>query len=169
MPQPLPSVSELRLASFGRFFAIVYFALALLVAAAPHLVWKAATLGGDAFSALSESALFWSTSAAALMVALGTSCLVVSARPRERRHAMLPVAAALFTSSALAALHLAGASGLLRRAFFALLLVDAPVFLLTVLVYRAAATGVHSAPARELPPPPEPAKANVQLGSSAPK
>jgi len=140
---------ESRLAAFCRLFAVVYFAGALCFAISPGLSYRIATLDGDA-PALGPEALFWNVLAVAMMTAAGTACLVTAARPRERRHAILPVAVAKLTSSVLAALHLAGGEG--SRALVAVLATDIPLLALTLAVYRAAAPGVHSEPAREEPP-----------------
>jgi hypothetical protein len=137
---------ERRLAAFCRAFAVVYFASAACVAvlplAAPH------ALGGLA-----------STLATALLAAAATACLVTAARPRERRHAILPVAVAQLTACVLAAAHLvAGRTASLGW----LLAIGLLLLALTVGVYRASALGVHSAPAREGPVLEKPAP-KVQL------
>ena len=99
--------------------------------------------------------------AVAMMTGAGTACLVTAARPRERRHAMLSVVVAKLTSSALAAVHLLGAGR--SRALAAVFMTDLPLLLLTVVVYRSAAPGIHSAPARELPPSAIEERPKIQL------
>ncbi|HEY4770406.1 MAG TPA: hypothetical protein VIH51_07255 [Myxococcales bacterium] len=146
MPPPVLTPQESRLAAFCRLFAVVYFAGALCFAIFPRLSYRIATLDGDV-AALGKEALFWNVLAVAMMTAAGTACLVTAARPRERRHAILPVAVAKLTSSVLAALYLAGGQG--SRALAAVLATDLPLLALTLAIYRAAAPGVHSEPARE--------------------
>jgi hypothetical protein len=141
---------ESRLAAFCRVFAVVYFAAALCFAASPDLTYRIATLDPGALTSSGPEAVFWSVLAAAMMAAAGTACLVTAARPRERRHAILPVVVANLTASALAAVHLVGAGR--SRSLLAVLVTDVPILLLTMAVYRAAAPGVRSAPAREEPP-----------------
>jgi hypothetical protein len=159
VPQPSLTSQESRLAAFCRLFALFYFAGALCFALFPDLTYRMATLDAETPFFGSE-ALFWNVLAVAMMTAVATACLVTAARPRERRHAILPVAIATLTSSALAAAHLL-ADGR-SRALVAVLAADLPLFLLTLAVYRAAAPGVHSAPAREGPPPIEEAP-KIQL------
>ncbi|HEY6911442.1 MAG TPA: hypothetical protein VI356_18830 [Myxococcales bacterium] len=146
MPQPSLSAQERRLAAFCRFFAVVYFAGAAIFALAPQLTFRVATLGAAAAPAGPE-ARFWNVLAVAMMTAVGTACLVTAGSPRERRHAVLPVAVAKLTSSAAAAAHLI-ASGR-APALAAVVATDLPLFLLTLAVYRMAAPGVRSAAARE--------------------
>jgi hypothetical protein len=147
MPAPPLSAQESRLASFCRLFSIVYFLGAVGFAAFPGLTFRLVTLGEASF--FTQEAAFWNVLAVAMMVAIATACAVVAQRPRERRHALLPVVAAKLTSSALAALHLAGSPG--GNALLAIILTDFPLFVLTLAVYRAAAPGVHSEPARAEP------------------
>ena len=147
MPQPPPSPQERRLATFCRYSAVLYFLGAVAFVAAPF------TLHADPF---------WSVLAAALMTSVATSCLVAAGQPRERRHALLPpVIAALTVTVFGGALHLGGMRGQLG-----LVAGSAPLLLLTLFIYRSAAPGVHSAPAREGPPaaPEEPADRKIQLG-----
>lgn len=138
MPQPPLSPQERRLATFCRFSAGFYLlsAIGLVV-----------LLGqGSAF-------------AGASMTSLAASCLVAAGRPRERRHALLAVAAGLATLALVALVQ----GGPLRSW---LLGVGVPLLLLTLFIYRSAAPGVHSEPAREGPPAsePEPADRKIQLG-----
>jgi hypothetical protein len=56
----------------------------------------------------------------------------------------------------MAAVHLAGSGG--GRALAAIILTDSPLFVVTLLVYRAAAPGVRSQPARTEPAQP------IQIG-----
>ncbi|OLC18468.1 MAG: hypothetical protein AUG04_02030 [Deltaproteobacteria bacterium 13_1_20CM_2_69_21] len=150
MPQPSLTPEESRLATFCRLFAVVYFAGALCFAASPELTYRIAALEPTALPPLGPEAAFWNVLAVGMMAAAGTACLVTAARPRERRHAILPVVVANLISSALAAVHLVGAGR--SRGLMALLVTDVPILLLTVALYRAAAPGVHSAPARGEPP-----------------
>ncbi len=149
MPQPALSPQERRLASFCRLFAGIYFAGAVVFAAFPRLTFRIATFGNGA-ARFGPEAEFWNVLAASMMAAVGTACLVTATRPRERRHAVLPVVVAKLTSGVLAAARLAG--GARSGALLAVVLSDLPLFLLTVAVYRAAAPGVHSEPARDAPP-----------------
>jgi hypothetical protein len=147
--EPTLTPQETRLAAFSRFFAAVYFSGALCFAAFPGVTYRIAALDGSA-PAPGPEAVFWNVLAVGMMTAVGTACLVVAARPRERRHAILPVAVAKLTSSALAAVHLLGDGR--SRALAAVLATDLPLFAITLAMYRAAAPGVHSEPAREGPP-----------------
>jgi hypothetical protein len=164
MAQPDLSRQERRLATFCRIFAVVYLLGGLAFAAAPGLVFRLVTLD-ESPQEFTAQALFWNVLAVAMMTAIATSCAVVAGRPRERRHALLPVAAAKLTSSLLALLQLARFHGPGARALAAVVATDLPLFVLTVLVYRTAAPGVHSQPAREGPPAAEPQQ-KVQLGVS---
>jgi len=158
------SKQEQRLANFCRIFAVAYALGALTFAAVPRLTFRLVTFD-SAPVGWTAQAMFWNVLAVAMMTAIATSCAVVAARPRERRHALLPVVVAKLTSSVLAALHLLRFHGPGAQALLAVIATDFPLFVLTVLVYRSAALGVHSAPAREGPvPTEEPAK--VQLGIS---
>ena len=159
MPQPELTPQESRLAAFCRFFALVYFGMAACFAFSPLLTYRLATLDTDLPSFGGESS-FWNVLAVGMMTACGTACLVTATRPRERRHAILPVLVAKLTSSALAAVHLLGPSRV--RAVVAVLATDLPLFLITLAVYRASAPGVRSEPARETAPPLEP-PAKIQL------
>lgn len=169
MVEMVLSKPEQRLANFCRIFAVIYALGALTFAAVPRLTFRLVTFDAVPLGWTAQ-AMFWNVLAVAMMTAIATSCAVVAARPRERRHALLPVVVAKLTSSALAALHLVRFQGPGSRALLAVIATDLPLFVLTVLVYRAAAPGVHSAPAREGPkvqaegPPEEPAR--VQLGIS---
>jgi hypothetical protein len=164
VPQLLLTPQERRLAAFCRLFALLYFAGALLFAAFPELTYRIATLD-PAAAPLGPEAVFWNVLAVAMMTAVGTACLVTAARPRERRHAILPVAVAKLTSSALAAVHLVGSGK--SPALAAVLATDLPLFALTLAVYRAAAPGVHSEPAREGPPAvEEPPKIQLKVSKS---
>jgi hypothetical protein len=145
MPQPSLSPQERRLAAFCRSSAALYFLGAIGFAAAP---WVRASLQTS-----------WSVLAAALMTSVATACLVTAGRPRERRHALLPVLIAALTVSLLAALH---------RGPWPLLAASVPLLLLTLFIYRSAAPGVHSEPAREGPPAEaQPPQQKVQLGIKA--
>jgi len=146
MPQPPLSATERRLAGFCRASAGLYFALA---AGCAWASWFA-----DA-SGLSTS---WNVLAVSLLISSGTACLVTAARPRERRHALLPVVMAQVTACALSLAHLGS------RGELTVLLASAALFVLTAFVYRSAAPGVRSAPARESPPEPVPGPVPVALG-----
>jgi hypothetical protein len=140
MPQPPPSPQERRLTSFSRFSAGVYF----LGAAILPFALRAEPLAGAL--------------AAALLASLATSCLVAAARPRERRHALLPVVVAL------AAVCL---TAIVLRLWNVYGFIPAPLLLIaTLFIYNSAAPGVRSAPALEGPPPApeEPADRKIQLG-----
>ena len=158
MPAPTLSHQESRLAAFCRLFSVLYFLGAVGFAAFPGLTYRLVTLGAD--SRFDSEAAFWNALAVAMMVAISTACALAAQRPRERRHVLLPVVAAKLASSAMAALHLAGGAGL---ALAAIIATDFPLFLLTLWLYRSAAPGVHSAPAREGPPA---EAAKVHLGVS---
>jgi len=141
MPQWEPSLQERRLASFCRLFAAIYFIAALGIALLPLFA---------------PQPILWSILAAGLMASLGTACLVTAAHPREGRNGLLPVLVAQLVSGALALLH-----------WKLWALVDLLLFAATVWAFRSASPGVHSAPAREGPPPaPEGPQQKVQLGVS---
>jgi hypothetical protein len=157
---PTLSPQETRLAAFSRFFAAVYFAGALCFAAFPRVTYRIAALEGAAPDPGPE-AVFWNVLAVSMMTAVGTACLVVAACPRERRHAILPVAVAKLTSSALAAVHLVGSGR--SGALAAVLATDLPLFAITLAMYRAAAPGVHGEPASEAPTKEEPPKIQLRV------
>ncbi|HEX4382513.1 MAG TPA: hypothetical protein VH083_06180 [Myxococcales bacterium] len=142
MPQPPLSPQERRLATFCRLFA----AICLLGA-----------LGAAVGLLLHELSPWNGLLGAALLASLATSCLVAAGRPRERRHALLPVVAAIFTISLL---------GAFQQGQRTLLAGSVPLLLISLFIYRSAAPGVHSEPAREGPPAaePEPADRKIQLG-----
>jgi hypothetical protein len=94
------------------------------------------------------------TFAAALLASMGTSGLVTAAHPREGRNAMLPVLVGLLVCGVLALFHRQWIVGG----------VSAGVFLISLFVYRSASPGVHSAPAREGPPPLPETAPPVKLG-----
>jgi hypothetical protein len=144
MPQPPLSPQERRLAIFCRLSAAIYFLAALAFVATPWL--------GDATPSTGVLA-------AALTTSIATACLVAAGRPRERRHALLPVLTALFTATVLALFHAE------TRGHVALVAVGAGLFVATLFVYRSSAPGVHSEPAREGPPPDAPPpQQKIQLG-----
>ena len=140
------SPEEGRLATFCRIFAALYAAGAAMV-----LFWPD---GRGAFDAL-----------AALLLAMATSCAVTAGRPRERRHAVLPAAVGNLAAGAMALLRLlAGGSGPFLAPVAACGLV---LFLVTIFIYRAAAPGVHSAPAQSAPAPAgEEAKIQLKVSKS---
>ncbi len=162
MPETPLTPQEKNLQVFCRIFTVVYALGALGFAATPRLTFRLVTLG-RAPVGWTAQASFWNVLACAMMTAIATACAVVAGRPRERRHALLPVIVAKLTSSGLAALHLIRFEGPGKLALAVIIATDLPLFIATLLVYRAAAPGVHSAPARETPPA-EPPK--VQLGVS---
>ena len=162
MPQPDLTPAERRLATFCRIFAVVYALGAVGFALMPRLTFRLVTLDAAPLG-WTPQAVFWNVLAVAMMAAIATACLVTAARPRERRHAILPVVVAKLTSSALAAVHLLRMSGPGSRALAAVIATDFPLFVLTLLIYRSSAPGVHSAPARETAPAEE---KPVQLGIS---
>ena len=149
MAQPSLTPQESRLAAFCRILSFLYFAGGLAFAALPEWTYRLASAGAD-FGSSGAEAAFWNVLAVAMMTGAGTACLVTAARPRERRHAMLSVVVAKLTATALAAVHLLGAGR--SAALAAVFMTDLPLLLLTVAVYRSAAPGVRSAPAREEPP-----------------
>lgn len=146
MPQPPLSATERRLFGFCRASAALYFALAAGCAAASWF--------GDA-AGLSTS---WNVLAVSLLISSGTACLVTAARPRESRHALLPVLMAQLTACALSLAHLSS------RGELTVLLASGTLFVLTGFVYRSAAPGVRSAPAREAPEEPVEGPVRVALG-----
>jgi uncharacterized membrane protein len=165
VPQSSLTPEESRLAAFCRVFSVVYFAGALCFAASPDLIYRIASLELSALPTFGPEATFWNVLAVAMMAAAGTACLVTAARPRERRHAILPVLVANLTSSALAAVHLVGPGR--SGALMVVLVTDVPILLLTLVMYRGAAPGVHSAPAREEPPDAvEPQKIQLKVSKS---
>jgi hypothetical protein len=133
MPQPPLYATERRLAGFCRASAVLYLALAAGCGVAS---WFGEATG------LSTS---WNVLAVSLLISSGTACLVVAARPRERRHALLPVVMAQLTACALSLAHLGS------RGELTVLVASGTLFALTAFVYRSAAPGVRSEPARESP------------------
>lgn len=162
MPPPTLSPQEKRLAAFCKLFAAVYALGALGFALAPQLTFRLITLDG-APSAFPPQAVFWNVLAVAMMTAIATACALTAARPREWRHALLPVIVAKLTSSVLALAHFLRMQGPGARAVAAIVASDFPLFVLTLFLYRSAAPGVHASAAREGPPPDQ---AKVQLGIS---
>jgi len=162
MPEQPLTPQERTLQVFCRIFAVVYALGALGFAVTPRLTFRLITLD-RAPAGWDAQAIFWNVLACAMMTAIATACAVVAGRPRERRHALLPVVVAKITSSVLAAAHLVRLGGPGSMALIVVIATDFPLFIVTLLVYRAAAPGVHSAPAREGPPAEEP---KVQLGIS---
>ena len=152
MPLPELTAQERRLAAFCRVSAVTYFAGAACVVVLPLATPQAID---QAASAL----------AAALLAAAATACLVTAARPRERRHAILPVVVAQVTACAFCAAHLL--AGGLFPWLGPLLAIGLVLLALTVRVYRASAPGVHSEPAREGPPAEAPApKVHLKISKS---
>ncbi len=162
MPDAPLTPQERTLQVFCRIFAVVYGLGAIGFAALPRLTFRLVTLN-RAPVGWTAQASFWNVLACAMMTAIATACAVTAARPRERRHALLPVVVAKLTSSALAALHLLRFAGPGKLALAVIIATDFPLFVATLLVYRAAALGVHSAPAREGPPVDEKPEEKVQL------
>jgi hypothetical protein len=162
-PESPLTPQERTLQAFCRIFAVVYALGAIGFAFTPRLTFRLVTLD-RAPVGWTTQAMFWNVLAVAMMTSIATACAVVAGRPRERRHALLPVVVAKLTSSLLAAAHLIRFEGTGSMALIAVIATDCPLFVLTVLIYRSTAPGVHSAPAREGPPAPEAPK--VQLGIS---
>lgn len=69
-------------------------------------------------------------------------------------------------TTALAAVEALRTSGPVRRPALVLLASGLPLFLAALFVYRGAAPGVHSAPARDAPPQHEPERRPVRIGVS---
>jgi hypothetical protein len=151
---------ERTLQIFCRLCAALYAFGALGFALTPRLTFRLVTLDRVPVG-WTPQATFWNVLAVAMMTAISTACLVVAGRPRERRHALLPVVVAKLTSSVLAAVHLLRFHGPGSLALIAVIATDFPLFVVTLLVYRTAAPGVHSEPAREKAP-----SDKVQLGVS---
>src|SRR5438309_11447984 len=105
MPDAPFTRQERRIATFCRIFAAVYAFGAAGFAFARRLTFRLVTLD-QAPQGFTAQAMFWNALAVAMMTAIATACLVVAGRPRERRHALLPVVVAKITSSLIAALHL---------------------------------------------------------------
>ena len=146
MPHPPLSPNESRLAAFCRVLAVLYFAAALAFAVSLR------TLAADALAAVLALSMF---------TAVATACLVAAGRPRERRHAILPALVAQLTITAAGvALLFAGRKS---PALVWLIATGLPLSLLTAFLYRAAAPGVRSAPAREAAPPPLEEAPKIQL------
>jgi hypothetical protein len=131
MPAPPLAAQERHLATFCKLSALFYGLGAALFAGFPGLTFRFAALGEP--SSFGEEAAFWNALAVAMMVAVALACAVVAQRPRELRPALLPVLGAQLAASLMAALHLPG------RALVGILLIELPLFLVTLLVYRAAA------------------------------
>lgn len=152
MPQPSLTLQERRLAALCRLLAVLYFAAALSFAL---------PLGAASPEAAPGAVL-----AVAMMTAVAATCLIASARPRERRHAVLPAAVAQLTAGGLAGAHLlAGHAGASLTAMAA---INLPLFVLTAAAWRSAAPGVSGAPAREVTPPEaeEPPKIQLKVSKS---
>ncbi|TMA29258.1 MAG: hypothetical protein E6J78_02560 [Deltaproteobacteria bacterium] len=152
MPAPPLAAQERLLATFCKLFALFYGVGAALFAGFPGLTFRLAALGEP--SSFGAEAAFWNTLAVAMMVAVALACAVVAQRPRELRQALLPVLGAQLATSLMAALHLPG------RALVGILLIDLPLFFLTLLIYRAAAPGIRGDPSRPADPPALP----IQIG-----
>ena len=158
MPEVTLSRRELRLAAFSRVFAIVYALAAAAFAFFADPIFQLVA---------APPSVFAGAFGAALCAAIATACGVAAARPRERRHALLGMVVANLTTSAIAAVELMKKSEDARRAAWVLLATDLPLFLAALIVYRGAAPGVHSAPAREGPQAePEVEAKPVRLGVS---
>ena len=139
MPQPALTSQERRLAALCRVLAILYFAAALACAL---------PLGESSVDSVPLLVI-----AVAMTTGLAAACLIAAARPRERRHVVLPALVAQLTAFALAAAHLLAGHG--GATLVALASVNLPLFLLTAAAWRSASPGVHGVPAREGPPPPQ--------------
>src|SRR5262249_46467395 len=110
MPEQPLTPQERTLQVFCRIFAVVYALGALGFAVTPRLTFRLITLD-RAPAGWDAQAIFWNVLACAMMTAIATACAVVAGRPRERRHALLPVVVAKITSSVLAAAHLVRLGG----------------------------------------------------------
>ncbi len=167
MPQPALSPQERRLSVFCRNFSVVYAAGAAVFALFPRATLRLVTPEVVPLDWTAQLA-FWNVLAVGMMAASATACAVVAPHPRERRNALLPVLVAKLACVALAALHLAHFHGPEAHALVALVAVDLPLFVVTLVVYRAAAPGVHLATPIAAPPAQEEAP-KVQLGISKPE
>src|SRR5260370_42270086 len=133
MPEAL-SPQERRLAAFCKVCAAVSALGALGFALAPQLTFRLVTFEG-APSGWTPQAVFWNVLAVAMMTAIATACALTAARPRERRHALLPVIVAKLTSSAPALVHLLRLQGPGARAGGGLIPTHLPLVGFTLLGY----------------------------------
>src|SRR3954471_7160229 len=131
MPEASLTPQERTLQVFCRIFAVVYTLGGLGFALTPRLTFRLITLD-RAPAAWDAQAAFWNVLACAMMTAIATACGVVSGRPRERRHALLPVVVAKITSSGLAAMHLARMGGSGSMALIVVIATDFPLFIVTL-------------------------------------
>jgi hypothetical protein len=137
VPQPPITSQERRLAALCRVLAVLYFAAALACA----LPVVAVSLDSAPLAVI----------AVAMTTAIAAGCLIAAARPRERRHVVVPALVAQFTAFALASAHLLAGHG--GATLLAIAGLNLGLFVLTAAAWRSAAPGVHGVPAREGPPP----------------
>ena len=137
MPQPPLTSQERRLAGLCRVLAILYFAAALAWA----LPVEAVSLASGPLAVI----------AVAMTTAIAAACLIAAARPRERRHVVVPALVAQLTAFVLAAAHLLAGHG--GPALIAVAGINLLLFVVTGAAWRSASPGVHGVPAREGPPP----------------
>jgi hypothetical protein len=145
MPLPPLSAREARLGRFAAGCSALYATLGVLFAAFPSAIFRIAGLGAHA--EMGPEVRFWQVLGVSSMAALAVACAVAASSPRERRVALLPVVGGKLASSALALLAFAaapgGALGSSWRALASLFATDFPLFLITVILYRHGAPGVH--------------------------
>jgi hypothetical protein len=155
MPLPPLSPREARLGRFAAGCSALYATLGVLFAAFPGAIFRIAGLGAHAD--LGPEVRFWQVLGVSSMAAISVACAVAASSPRERRVALLPVLAGNLTTSLLALLAFAsappGALGSSWRALASLFAIDFPLFLVTVILYRHGAPGVHlsNAPTQRAP------------------
>lgn len=125
------------LSTFCWISAALYALGALGFAALPRLTFRVVTLNRAPLGWTAQ-ALFWNVLAVAMMTAIATACALAAPRPVERRWLLLPVAVAKLTSSLLAALHLIRFRAPGAQALAAVIATDLPLFVLTLLAFRAA-------------------------------
>jgi hypothetical protein len=155
MPLPPLTPREARLGRFAAGCSALYAILGVLFAAFPGPIFGIAGFGAHA--ELGPEVRFWQILGASSMAAIAVACAVTASAPRERRVALLPVLAGKLVTSVLALFAIAsapaGALGSSWRSLASLAAVDVPLFLVTVLLYRHAAPGVHlsNAPTQTAP------------------
>jgi len=155
MPLPPLSAREARLGRFAAGCSALYATLGFLFAAFPGAIFRIAGLGAHA--ELGPEVRFWQVLGVSSMAAISVACAVAASSPRERRVALLPVLAGKLATSLLALLAVAsapaGALGSSWRALGTLFAIDFPLFLVTVVLYRHGAPGVHlsNAPTQRAP------------------
>jgi hypothetical protein len=155
MPLPPLSPREARLGRFAAGCSVLYAILGVLFAAFPGAIFRIAGFGAHAD--LGPEVRFWQILGASSMAAISVACAVAASAPRERRVALLPVLTGKLVTSVLALFALIaappGALGSSWRSLASLVAVDLPLFLVTVVLYRHAAPGVHLSNAPTQTPP----------------